>query len=78
MPHTEPSPDHPLYEKVLEDPVRPTKTYMITCDEGWRESIVCMGMYEWAADWLIGVIQGLPYAPDADYFSIDFRGRIKA
>ncbi len=27
-----------------------TQTFMVVCDEGWRESIVCNSMYEWAAD----------------------------
>lgn len=38
-----------------------TQTFMIICDEGWRECIVCEHMYEWAADWLIEHIQGKPY-----------------
>jgi hypothetical protein len=53
--------ESPLYRKVEEEH-RVTPTYMIVCDEGWRESIVCEGMYEWAADWLIEVVQGRPYA----------------
>lgn len=53
---------HPRYSKVEETPAKATRTFMITCDEGWRESIVCSGMYEWAADWLLEQIQGKPYA----------------
>ena len=65
----------PIYRKVNEestyrDPFtghterRATQTFMIVCDEGWRESIVCEHMYGWAADWLLGEIQHKPYAPD--------------
>ena len=53
----------PIYRKVLEEPLLATRTYMIVCDEGWRESIVCNHMYEWAADWLLGVLSRQPYAP---------------
>lgn len=38
-----------------------TKQFMVICDEGWRSSIVCGGMYEWAAKWLVDRIQGQPY-----------------
>jgi hypothetical protein len=54
--------EHPLYRKVLEDNGYATKTYLVNCDEGWRESIVCTGMYEYVADWLIEQIQGKPFA----------------
>jgi hypothetical protein len=63
MPSAEPTPEHPLYAKVLQDDPGGTPTYMIICNEGWRESIVCTGMYDWAADWLVDVLQGRPYAP---------------
>lgn len=55
----------PCYFKVAEKDYPPpgTQLWMIVCDEGWRESIVCSRMYEWAADWLIEQIQGKPYAP---------------
>lgn len=52
----------PEYRKVEEGKGGATNTYMIVCDEGWRESIVCTGMYGWAADWLLRRIQGKPYA----------------
>ena len=39
-----------------------TMIFIIICDEGWRTSIVCGGMYEWAADWLVEQLQGKPYA----------------
>ena len=29
------------------------RLFMITVDEGWRMSILCMGMYESQADWLL-------------------------
>ncbi len=38
--------------------------FMIICDEGWRSNIVCTGMYEWAAQWLVEQLQGKPYAPN--------------
>jgi hypothetical protein len=53
------SPEKPEYRKVEEYGTTPT--FMIVCDEGWRESIVCTRMYGWAADWLIGQIQGKPF-----------------
>jgi len=53
--------DKPYYRKTEEDHGA-TPTFMIVCDEGWRESIVCNGMYRWAADWLLEQIQGKPYA----------------
>lgn len=42
-----------------------TPLYMVTVDEGWRQSILCTGMYEWAADWLVTELQGRPFAPEA-------------
>jgi hypothetical protein len=30
-----------------------TPLYMIVADQGWRQMILCEGMYEWAADWLL-------------------------
>lgn len=61
----EPSPEKPFYAKVRYDrpPVHATKLFLVVCHEGWRESIVCTGMYEWAADWLVEQLQGRPYAP---------------
>lgn len=58
------TPEAPTYRKVLENPTQPTPLFMIVCDEGWRESIVCQAMYEWAADWLLGVLGRQPYAPE--------------
>jgi hypothetical protein len=57
------SPARPIYTKVLQGEAR-TKFYMIRCDEGWRESIVCTDIYEWAADWLLELLKDRPrYAP---------------
>jgi len=55
----------PVYRKVLYKgpPEHATPLWLITCDEGWRSSIVCTDMYEWAADWLLEQIQGKPFAP---------------
>jgi hypothetical protein len=71
----EPTPEAPIYAKIQQERqerggaaghARPaTPLYIITCDEGWRLSIVCDGMYEWAADWLLGVLGRQPYAPGA-------------
>lgn len=58
-----PSKDHPVYRKVKDDSRGVTPVYFIVCDEGYRESIVCDGMYEWAADWLLEVLGRRPYAP---------------
>lgn len=55
--------ERPVYAKVLHEDSGATQPYFITCDEGWRQSIVCERMYEWAADWLIEQLQGKPYAP---------------
>lgn len=54
------SPEAPLYRKTPGG----NNLWMVTCDEGWRESIVGSGMYEWAADWLVGVLGRRPYAPE--------------
>lgn len=53
----------PTYRKVEDLESGATKLFFIVCDEGWRESIVCERMYEWAADWLLTVLDGLPFAP---------------
>lgn len=60
----EPTTDRPRYEAVEQEDInRATQFYMITCDEGWRKSIVCGDMYKWAAEWLVETLQGTPYAP---------------
>lgn len=59
------TPEHPLYAKLRQEGDA-TSMFMITCDEGWRTSIVCTGMYEWAADWLLTVLGRQPYAPARD------------
>jgi hypothetical protein len=61
---TTPTPARPHYETVAEEHTEGTQLYMITVDEGWRSTIVCGGMYEWAADWLVEQLQGKPYAPE--------------
>lgn len=62
----EPNPERPRYTKVLYKgpPEHATPLWLISCDEGWRQSIVCEGMYEYAADWLLEQIQGKPFAPE--------------
>src|SRR6267378_5752407 len=56
----------PVYKKVLYKgpPEHATPLWLVSCDEGWRQSIVCEGMYEWAADWLLTQILGKPFAPE--------------
>lgn len=52
----------PHYRKVKQEGYSATSLFMVCVDEGWRESIVCCDMYEWAADWLVEQLQGKPYA----------------
>ena len=57
--------EHPVYSKILQTDNKATKLFMIIVNEGWRESIMCTNMYEWAADWLLKVLQDRPkYAPN--------------
>jgi hypothetical protein len=56
------TPQKPIYSKQQQEG---QGMFMITCDEGWRTSIVCTDMYEWAADWLLGVLGNRPFAPEA-------------
>lgn len=56
----EPSVNFPVYTKIRESPE--PNLWIIRCNEGWRSSVVCGGMYEWAADWLLKVIDGRPFA----------------
>jgi hypothetical protein len=51
----------PIYRKIAQDNSGATTMYMITCDEGWRSSIVCCDMYEQVADWLLGIVGRRPY-----------------
>lgn len=61
MPRTQASEERPVY-LAEEDPSGVDK-YMVSVDEGWRISVVCSGVYGWAADWLVEQLQGKPYAP---------------
>lgn len=54
----------PIYRKVEGNGDGATKLYFIVCDEGWRDSIVCSGMYEWTANWLLQVLARKPFAPE--------------
>lgn len=54
--------ENPIYRKFKQDEHAATEHFGITCDEGWRESIVCTGMYEWVVDWMLEQIQGKPFA----------------
>jgi hypothetical protein len=57
------SPEKPIYQAVKQDDDYATTRYMIVCDEGWRQSIVCEDMYDWAAAWMVSVLGRRPYAP---------------
>lgn len=61
----EATPEAPIYSKTKQDDGAATEMFMITCDEGWRTSIVCADMYEWAADWMLEVLGRRPFAPGA-------------
>lgn len=41
-----------------------TQLWCVWVDEGWRSTIVCSGMYQWAAEWLVEQLQGKPYASE--------------
>lgn len=57
------SPEQPVYRKLHQgDDDTATRMFMITCDEGWRSSIVCADVYEHVADWLLGILGRKPYA----------------
>lgn len=57
-----PSTEAPVYLKVAQNDGAATQRFMILCDEGWRLSIVCAGMYGWAADWLLPILGRRPYS----------------
>lgn len=59
----EASEEKPIYAKMSQTSGCGTPFFMITVDEGWRQSIMCGDMYEWAADWLVEQLQGKPFAP---------------
>lgn len=66
MPTTdEPTEEHPRYRTFLDEKTanKATALYMVICDEGWRQTVVCSGMYRWAAEWIVEELQGKPYAP---------------
>lgn len=56
--------EKPVYLKWKATEGTFTDLYMVAVDEGWRQSVLCSGMYEWAADWLIEQLQGKPFAPE--------------
>lgn len=58
------TPSAPIYRKVRGNGSSTTQLYFIVCDEGWRDSIVCSGMYEWTANWLLEVLARKPFAPE--------------
>jgi hypothetical protein len=57
----QPTPDHPHYTKTEhEHRIGATQLWFITCNEGWRSSIVCERMYQHDADWLLAILNGQP------------------
>lgn len=59
------TPESPVYTKQDSTPEgQATKQFTVWVDEGWKSWPLCDGMYEWAADGLIDMIQGHP-APQA-------------
>jgi len=56
------SSERPVYSKIRQAEGE-TPLYMVSIDEGWRSSILCADVYEWAADWLVEQLQGKPFAP---------------
>ena len=50
------TPEIPEYRKRIQDGTG-TSLFMIIVDEGWREWILCTGMYEWATDGLLEVLR---------------------
>lgn len=58
------SEQRPVYrvQREAESPAG-TRLCRVVVDEGWRTSVLCDGMYEWAAQWLVEVLQGRPFAP---------------
>lgn len=61
---SDPSEREPVYSKVRHEGGSVTPLWFIVCDEGWRTSIVCERMYEWAADWLLDVLDRRPFATE--------------
>lgn len=62
MESAEASEEHPIYSKVQQ---ADSSLFMIDVNEGWRSSIMCGDLYEWAADWLVNDVLKArpPYAP---------------
>ena len=58
-----PSEEYPLYQVVPDEHGRKGPHAMVTCDEGWRSSIVACDMYPWAAEWLVRALGRRPFAP---------------
>jgi hypothetical protein len=61
-PTPEPTEERPYWSAHPSDDGSATRLWHVTVNEGWRSSVVCSGMYEWAARWLVEQLQGKPYA----------------
>lgn len=57
---TQATPESPVYSYMRDPNTR--NMYVVCVDEGWRSSVVCAGMYEWATRWLVDELQGKPFA----------------
>lgn len=58
LPKETPMAEPATYRKVPHDDEGATQLWFIVADAGWREWIVCERMYGWAADWLLGLLEG--------------------
>ena len=59
--------NRPIYRKFQTNPeTEATPIFGISCDIGCREYIVCTGMYEYTADWLLKIIQHRPFCSNQE------------
>lgn len=69
-----PSEETPVYGKVQHQAGR---LFMITCNEGWRSTILCDSMYEDDADWLLVVLGRQPRRIEPEDQAAAIRGQLK-
>lgn len=60
---SEPTEERPHYSAFRHHTEKATNIWSVAVNEGWRSTVVCSGMYDWAARWLVKELQGKPYAP---------------
>jgi hypothetical protein len=65
MEYNEATEARPHYRKfpMTKSTPNSTQTWGISVDDGAREHILCIGLYDWSVDWLLEQIQGKPFAP---------------